>query len=93
MDLLDKMTLLEANSVTAEDYERITGVTLDEHMKRMKEFVAEVKARTVRKPQMDVADSEQAYIFPMIERMSIPMAAGCKKREATNEKVNKEDKK
>lgn len=89
MDLLDKMTLLEANSVTAEEYERITGVSLDEHMDRMKKFVAEVKARTAKTPVENVVVGEQAYMIPMIERMSMPMAAGSKKKDTTKEKPKK----
>ena len=93
MDLLDKLVLLEANSVNNEEYERMTGVTLDEHMRRMKLFVTEVKAKTVKALYKEVADGEQAFVTPMIERMSIPMAAGAKKKSTIRESSQNNNKK
>lgn len=92
MDLLDKLVLLEANSVNNEEYEKMTGVTLDEHMKRMRLFVTEVKAKTVKALHEEVADGEQAFVTPMIERMSIPMVAGAKKK-STNKGSSKNNNK
>lgn len=77
MDLLDQIILNEANSVTPDDYKKITGVSLDEHMDKMKEFVAEVKARTTKaeleKPSK--ACGKLVNMPPVDMWQAMPMAA------------------
>ncbi len=68
MDLLDKIIMQEANSVTPDDYERLTGTSLEESMARMKEHMAEVKAR--------VAKEKKVVMMPTANKWQVmPMAA------------------
>lgn len=43
MNLLDKYLLLEANTVSDEEYKRLTGSSLEDFRKRMKQHIAKVK--------------------------------------------------
>ena len=45
MDLLDKYLLLEANTVSNDEYKRLTGSSLEEFRIRMKQHMAETKKR------------------------------------------------
>jgi len=45
MNLLDKYLLLEANTVSDAEYERLTGSSLEEFRVRMKQHLAETKKR------------------------------------------------
>lgn len=45
MNLLDKYLLLEANTVSEKEYERMTGSSLEEFRTRMKQHLAETKKR------------------------------------------------
>jgi adenine C2-methylase RlmN of 23S rRNA A2503 and tRNA A37 len=45
MKLLDKYLLLEANTVSDSEYERLTGSSLEEFRVRMKQHMAETKKR------------------------------------------------
>ena len=52
MNLLDKISVLEANSVTTREFENATGMTRDEYLKEMRRFVLEQMAQaaaTVKK--------------------------------------------
>lgn len=45
MKLLDKYLLLEANTVSDAEYERLTGSSLEAFRERMKQHLAETKKR------------------------------------------------
>ena len=45
MNLLDKISVLEANSVTTREFENATGMTRDEYLKEMRRFVEEQRAK------------------------------------------------
>lgn len=45
MNLLDKYILLEANSVSDEAYKKMTGSSLEDFRVRMRQHIAETKAR------------------------------------------------
>lgn len=45
MKLLDKYLLLEANTVSDAEYERLTGCSLEAFRERMKQHLAETKKR------------------------------------------------
>ena len=45
MNLLDKHIVLEANSVTADDYKKMTGSSIEELRARIKKHVEEVKSK------------------------------------------------
>lgn len=45
MNLLDKYLLLEANTVSDAEYERLTGSSLEAFRERMKQHLAETKKR------------------------------------------------
>lgn len=45
MNLLDKYLLLEANTVSNDEYKRLTGSSLEEFRVRMKQHMAETKKR------------------------------------------------
>ena len=45
MNLLDKISVLEANSVTTREFEKATGMTRDEYLKEMRLFVEEQRAK------------------------------------------------
>ena len=45
MNLLDKYILLEANTVSNDEYKRLTGSSLEEFRVRMKKHLAETKKR------------------------------------------------
>ena len=77
MDSLDKIIMQEANTVTSDEYKRLTGTSLEESMERMKAHMAEVKARVARdskaepkKPNENVMMMPQANMW-----QAMPMAA------------------
>ena len=45
MNLLDKYLLLEANTVSDEEYKRLTGSSLEDFRTRMKQHIAETKCK------------------------------------------------
>ena len=45
MNLLDKYILLEANTVSDEEYKKMTGSSLENFRLRMRQHIAETKAR------------------------------------------------
>lgn len=45
MNLLDKHIVLEANSVTADDYKKMTGSSIEELRARIKKHVEEVRSK------------------------------------------------
>lgn len=45
MNFFDKYILLEANSVSDEDYKKMTGSSLEDFRVRMRQHIAETKAR------------------------------------------------
>ncbi|MBR1781886.1 MAG: hypothetical protein IJ753_00010 [Bacteroidales bacterium] len=44
MDLLEKIDELRAKSVTPERFEKVWGISIDQHLKKMMEFVEQQKA-------------------------------------------------
>ena len=72
MDSLDKIIMQEANSVTPDDYKKLTGTSLEESMARMKEHMAEVKARVAKEK---VTRQQARTIIPMDRGYAMPMAA------------------
>lgn len=83
MDYLDKNLMQEANSITPDDYKRITGTSLEESMARMKEHMADVKAKVAatKKAKAKKAGSRRMNITPMDMRYARPMAASAQKEE------------
>ena len=49
MNLLDKISVLEAKTVTKKEFEQATGMTRDEYLKEMKSFIEEQRAKNVAK--------------------------------------------
>lgn len=45
MNLLDKYILLEANTVSDEDYKKMTGSSLEDFRVRMRQHIAETRVR------------------------------------------------
>lgn len=45
MNLLDKHIVLEANSVTADDYKKMTGSSIEELRARIKKHVEEARGK------------------------------------------------
>jgi len=72
MDSLDKIIIQEANTVTPDDYKKLTGTSLDESMARMKEHMAEVKARVANEK---AAKQQARTIIAMDMSYAMPMAA------------------
>lgn len=77
MDSLDNIIIKEANTVTSDEYKRLTGTSLEESMARMKEHMAEVKAQVAKerkaelqKPDVNVMMMPQAKAW-----QAMPMAA------------------
>ena len=81
MDLLDKIIMQEANSVTPDDYERLTGTSLEESMARMKEHMAEVKAR--------VAMEKKVVMMPTANTWQVMPMAAATPRSCTKRKKGK----
>lgn len=54
MNLLDKVILLEANSVSAEDYKKMTGSSIEDLRARIKQHVEE----TMRKADGNAQSSK-----------------------------------
>ncbi|MCR5065207.1 MAG: hypothetical protein K6A67_05495 [Bacteroidales bacterium] len=80
MDLLDKIIMDEANSVTAEDFERMTGEKLEAYKSRMKDFVDEVKAKVTAGQEQDgVRVIRMAFGQQKKDDEALPMAASAKK--------------
>ena len=80
MDLLDKIIMDEANSVSTEDFERMTGNKLEDYMSRMKDFVAEVKAKTVAAQEQGEAKViKMAFGCQEEADETLPLAASAKK--------------
>ena len=46
MNLLEKIDDLRAKSVTPERFEKVWGVTVEEHMKQLMQIVADIDAAT-----------------------------------------------
>lgn len=44
MNLLDKISVLEANTVTTQEFEQALGMTREEYLNEMKSFVLEQQA-------------------------------------------------
>ena len=44
MNLLDKISVLEAKSVTTEEFEQALGMTREEYLNEMKKFIEEQQA-------------------------------------------------
>lgn len=44
VDLLDRIDELHANSVTPEEFEKVWGISIEEHLRQMMEFVKEQNA-------------------------------------------------
>lgn len=44
MDLLEKIDELRAKSITPEIFEKTWGISIDQHLKKMMEFVEQQKA-------------------------------------------------
>ena len=72
MDILDKIIMQEANSVTPDDYEKLTGTSLKDSMVRMKQHMAETKAKVAKAKKaegnvlkMDFARMEMRYSMPI----------------------------
>ena len=72
MDSLDKIIIEEANKVTPDDYKKLTGTSLEESMARMKENMAEVKARVAK---TEKAKETKQHIVPLNMQYAMPMAA------------------
>lgn len=72
MDSLDKIIMQEANSVTPDDYKKLTGTSLEDSMARMKAHMAEVKARVAKEK---AAKQQTRTIIPMDMSYAMPMAA------------------
>lgn len=72
MDSLDKIIIEEANTVTPDDYKKLTGTSLEDSMARMKAHMAEVKARVAK---TEKAKATKQHIVPMNMQYAMPMAA------------------
>lgn len=82
MDYLDKIIMQEANTLSPDDYKRLTGTSLEESMARMKAHMAEVKARVAK---TEKAKATKQHIIPMYKRMAMPMAASAQNGAAGEE--------
>lgn len=66
MDSLDKIIMQEANTVTPDDYKRLTGTSLEESVARMKEHMAEVKARVASEKKLGKMPTANTWqVMPM----------------------------
>lgn len=72
MDSLDKIIIEEANTVTPDDYKKLTGTSLEDSMARMKAHMAEVKARVAK---TEKTKAIKQHIIPMNMQYAMPMAA------------------
>lgn len=81
MDSLDKIIIEEANTVTPDDYKKLTGTSLKDSMARMKAHMAEVKARVAK---TEKAKATKQHIIPMNMQYAMPMAASA--QEGTDKK-------
>lgn len=52
-NIIDKIDAIKANSVTEKEFKSVWGISLDEHMGRMMNFVREADAR-IAKERADV---------------------------------------
>ncbi len=72
MDSLDKIIMEEADTVTPDDYKKLTGTSLEESMARMKEYMAAVKAKVAKSENVKATTQ---HIIPMNMQYAMPMAA------------------
>ena len=82
MDSLDKIIIEEANTVTPDDYKKLTGTSLEDSMARMKAHMDEVKARVAK---TEKAKKTKQHIVQLNMQYAMPMAAsaqeGAEKKE------------
>ena len=89
MDTLDKIIMQEANSVTPDDYERLTGTSLEDSMARMKEHMAQMKAKMAKAKKAE-AEKAGKVISPNIGvtdmRYAMPLAASAQREDSKDSK-------
>ena len=95
MDTLDKIIMQEANTVTPDDYKRLTGTSLEDSMARMKEHMAQVKAKIAAEKKAQAKKAGNVISMNMCAtdmRYAMPLAASAQKDEPKDSSEGEEHK-